>query len=188
MDNYTHVLKNLIRKVPNFPKKGSVFLDITPLLKDANAFKRSIDAIYTHYKSSKIDVVVCMEARGFIFGAPLAYKLRVGLVPVRKKGKLPAETLGLAYETKYSKDFLEIHTDSIMEGQRVLIVDDLLASGGTGKAIVDAVEKLGGNVIGLAFLIELSFLNGRNVLKGYDVFSLLTYERHELRSLKNNKK
>jgi adenine phosphoribosyltransferase len=174
MNNY-EVLKNLIRDVPNFPKKGSMFKDITPLLKDASGFKRSIDGIYAHYKYSKIDVVVCMEARGFIFGATLAYKLGAGLVIVRKKGKLPAETLGFAYETKYGKDFLEIHKDSIMKGQRVLIVDDLLATGGTSKAMIGAVEKLGGNVIGLAFLIELSFLNGRSVLKGYDVFSLLKY-------------
>ncbi len=167
-------LKTKIRRIPEF--KGVVFWDITPLLKDKKAFKEAIDKMAEHYKSKDIDVIVSNEARGFIIGAPLAYKLEVGFVPVRKKGKLPSKCIQLTYQTEYEKDTIEMHEDAIKKGDKVLIIDDLLATGGTVKANIDLVEKMGGKVVGLGFLIELEYLQGRKLLGDkYEVFSLVKY-------------
>ncbi|MER3523123.1 MAG: adenine phosphoribosyltransferase [Ignavibacteria bacterium] len=171
-------LIDTIRSIPDFPKKGIVFRDITTLLKDPKAFVEAIDLFYEHFKGSAIEKVVSIESRGFIFGAPLAYRLQAGFVPVRKPNKLPAETLREEYALEYGTDALEIHTDAITPNDRVLVIDDLLATGGTMLAAARLVERLGGNVVGLAFLIELSFLHGRDRLRKYDVFSLITYD-HE---------
>ena len=168
-------LEEKIRDVPDFPKKGIVFKDITTLLKDAAAFKHAIDVFTEKYQGKGIDVIVAMESRGFIFGTPLSYNLGVGFVPVRKPGKLPAECISAEYELEYGVDSLHMHKDAISPGQKVLIVDDLLATGGTVSATVELVEKLGGKIEGVAFLIELSFLNGRDKLKGYEVMSLIQY-------------
>jgi len=168
-------LEDKIRDVPDFPKKGIVFKDITPLLQDAAAFKHAIDLLTEKYRDKEIDVVVAAEARGFILGAPLAYNLGVGFVPVRKPVKLPAECLTAEYALEYGVDSLQMHRDAIAPGQKVLIIDDLLATGGTVGANVELVEKLGGEVAGIAFLIELTFLNGRGKLKNYEVTSLIQY-------------
>ena len=165
-----------IRSVPDFPVEGILFYDITTMLKNPEAFRESIDQLVNYYQETEIDVVVGVESRGFIFGAPLAYKLGVGFVPVRKPGKLPAEKLAESYELEYGTNTLEIHKDAIQQGQKVLVVDDLLATSGTAKATCNLVEKLGGQVVGVAFVIELNFLKGREQLKGYDVFSLLSYD------------
>jgi len=169
-------LKQKIRSIPDFPKKGIVFRDITTLLADAEAFSESIEKMYENYKKKEIDSILGAEARGFIFGAALAYKLRTGFIPVRKPGKLPYKTAKVTYELEYGSNILEMHLDAINEGDRVLIVDDLVATGGTAKAKAELVEKLGGKVIGFCFLIELEFLKPREVLKGYDVFSLIKYD------------
>lgn len=166
-------LKDKIRDIPDFPKKGIVFKDITPLLKDKDAFKVAIDKMADYCKSRNPDMIVSSESRGFIFGAAIAYKLGIGFVPVRKPGKLPFKTINHGYEKEYGPDSLEIHTDAIVRGQRVVIADDLLATGGTVNATAELVKKLGGDVMGLCFLIELGFLGGRKVLKDYDVFSLI---------------
>ena len=168
-------LKKSIRDVPDFPKKGIVFKDITRLLADQELFKKTINSISERYKSRKINKIVGMESRGFIFGAPVAYSLGAGFVPVRKKGKLPYKTISTTYQLEYGTDTLEMHADAIKSGENILIVDDVLATGGTAAATVDLVKKSGGNIIGLAFLIELSFLNGREKIKGHEVFSLLTF-------------
>src|SRR5579862_859698 len=168
-------LKKLIREVPDFPKKGILFYDITTLLRDKTGFARLIDALAEHYIGKEIDLILGMEARGFIFGPALAYRLNAGFVPVRKPGKLPAETARLEYELEYGSNVLEIHKDAIQKGQRVLIVDDLLATGGTAAATVGLAKSLGGQVAGLAFVVELDFLKGREKLQGLDVFSLLHY-------------
>jgi adenine phosphoribosyltransferase len=168
-------LKKLIREVPDFPKKGILFYDITTLLKDKKGFAMLIDALAEHYIGKEIDLILGMEARGFIFGPALAYRLNAGFVPVRKPGKLPAETARLEYELEYGSNVLEIHKDAIQKGQRVLIVDDLLATGGTAAATVGLAKSLGGQVAGLAFVVELDFLKGREKLQGLDVFSLLHY-------------
>lgn len=165
-----------IRGVPDFPIKGILFYDITTLLKNPAALKASIDQLTDHYREAKVDKVVGIESRGFIFGLPLAYQLGAGFVPVRKPGKLPAATLSESYSLEYGTNTLEIHIDAIEKNQRVLVVDDLLATGGTAKATCNLVEKLGGEVVGLAFAIELNFLKGREKLKGYDVFSLIRYD------------
>ena len=165
-----------IRSVPDFPVEGILFYDITTMLKDPEAFRESVDQLVNYYQETAVDVVVGVESRGFIFGAPLAYKLGVGFVPVRKPGKLPAEKLAESYELEYGTNTLEIHKDAIQQGQKVLVVDDLLATSGTAKATCNLVEKLGGQVVGVAFVIELNFLKGREQLKGYDVFSLLSYD------------
>lgn len=169
-------LRKLIREVPDFPKAGINFYDITTLLKDKEGLKGVIDALADQYKDEKIDTVIGVESRGFIFGAPLAYKLGAGFVPVRKPRKLPAETISVSYELEYGTDTLEIHKDAIGAGHRVLIVDDLLATGGTARAVCDLVEKLGGGIVGLMFVIELTFLNGRQKFNGYDVRSLIAYD------------
>jgi adenine phosphoribosyltransferase len=169
-------LKKLIREVPDFPKPGINFYDITTLLKDPNGLKLTIDALTDEYSSQKIDTVIGVESRVFIFGAPLVYQLGAGFVPVRKPKKLPAETVSVSYELEYGSDTLEIHKDAVGEGQKVLIVDDLLATGGTARAVVDLVQKLGGNIIGLSFIVELNFLNGREKFNGFDVRSLISYD------------
>lgn len=167
--------KQLIRNVPNFPKQGILFYDITTLLKDARALRDVLDQLAARYRNQKVDLVLGVESRGFIFAPTLAYQLGAGFVPVRKPGKLPAETLRVTYDLEYGQDALEIHRDAIQKGQRVLVVDDLLATGGTAAAVTRLIEKLGGEVAGLAFLVELEFLAGRKKLDGYDVFSLLQY-------------
>jgi adenine phosphoribosyltransferase len=168
--------KRLIRNIPDFPKKGILFYDITTLLKDAKAMKAVLDQLASRYRGQKIDIVLGVESRGFIFAATLAYQLGAGFVPVRKPGKLPAETLKVTYDLEYGKDTLEIHKDAIQKGQRVLVADDLLATGGTAAAATRLIEQLGGEVAGLAFLVELEFLAGRKKLGDYDVFSLLQYQ------------
>lgn len=170
-------LKSLIREVPDFPKPGINFKDVTTLLKDGAALREAIDRIAEHYKDSKPDVIVGAESRGFLFGAPLAYKMGCGFVLVRKPGKLPAHVEKVSYQLEYGEDSLEIHTDAIEPGQKVLLIDDLLATGGTISASAELVQKLGGKIVGFAFLIELDFLEGRKRLEGYDVFSLIHYEQ-----------
>jgi adenine phosphoribosyltransferase len=169
-------LKKLIREVPDFPKKGILFYDITTLLKDKTGFAQLIDLFSEHYIGKQIDLILGMEARGFIFGPALAYRLNAGFVPVRKPGKLPAATVKVEYELEYGSNALEMHKDAIQKGQRVLIVDDLLATGGTAEATARLVTSLGGVIAGCAFVVELDFLNGRDKLKPYDVFSLLHYD------------
>ena len=169
-------LKKLIREVPDWPKKGILFYDITTLLKDAAGLHDLIDAIGANYVSHSVDMVLGVEARGFIFAPAVAYRLKAGFVPVRKPGKLPAETTKVSYALEYGTDTLEIHKDAIQPGQRVLIVDDLLATGGTAAACVELVQGLGGHVVGAAFAVELTFLSGRKRLDGVDVFSVLEYQ------------
>ena len=169
-------LKQLIREVPDFPKAGINFYDITTLLKHPEGLRRTVDALSDGFRSEKIDTVVGIEARGFIFAPAIAYHLGAGFVPVRKPRKLPAECASISYELEYGQDTLEIHRDAVGAGHRVLIADDLLATGGTAKAVVDLVEGLGGAVVGLTFVIELEFLPGRQKLAGYDVRSLLKYQ------------
>ncbi len=168
-------LKQHIAAVPDFPKRGIVFRDITPLLQNPDAFRYAIDEFAKLYQGERIDVVVAIEARGLLFGGPLAYKLGVPLVPVRKLGKLPREVVGVEYDLEYGTSKVEMHQDGVRRGQRVLIVDDLLATGGTAAAAIELVEKLGGAVAGLVFLIELEDLNGRDKLKGYPAASLIKY-------------
>ena len=172
-------LRKKIRNVPDFPVKGIQFKDITTLVKDGEAFAEVIDLFDQRFRDKKVDIVVGVESRGFIFGGALAYKWRVGFVPVRKPGKLPAEKIREEYELEYGTDALEIHTDAIQPGQRVLIIDDLLATGGTLAATARLVERLGGVVVGMAFLIELKFLHGREKIKQYDLYSLIEYESEE---------
>jgi len=171
MDN----LKRLIREIPDFPKPGILFYDITTLLKDSTGLKGVIDGLRDHYQRMSIDVVLGMEARGFIFAPALEYALETGFVPVRKPKKLPAPCERVEYALEYGTDILEVHKDAIEPGQNVLIVDDVLATGGTAKATAQLVEKVGGRVCGLGFVIELDFLHGRDKISGYDVYSLLHY-------------
>lgn len=168
-------LKSLVRTVPDFPKPGILFYDITTLLKDKAGFAQMIDALAAHYIGKDVDLVLGIEARGFIFGPAMAYRLNAGFVPVRKPRKLPAETAKVTYDLEYGSDSLEIHLDAIQPGQRVVIVDDLLATGGTMQATVQLVKQLGGEIAGLAFAVELDFLRGRQKFAEYDVFSLLHY-------------
>ncbi len=168
-------LEEMIRDVPDFPIKGVLFKDITTLLKDPDAYRLAIDSMVERFRDKGIDIVVGMESRGFVLAAPLAYLLGAGLVPVRKLGKLPAKTVRAEYSLEYGTNTLEMHEDAIQPGQRVLIVDDLLATGGTTQATVKLVEQVGGKVIGIAFLIELTFLKGRDRLKGYDIHAEIKY-------------
>jgi adenine phosphoribosyltransferase len=170
-------LKKLIREVPDFPKPGILFYDITTLLKDGPGFRAVIDALKEHYQGSGVDTVIGIEARGFIFAPALAYALGAGFVPVRKPRKLPSDRVSVSYQLEYGTDSLEIHKDAIANGHSVLIVDDLLATGGTAEAVTRLVEQVGGRVAGAGFVIELSFLNGRRKLEGYDVFSLIKYDK-----------
>ena len=168
-------LKMMIRDIPDFPKKGVIFKDITTLLSNAKAFATSIDLIGDRYIDKKVDLVVGAEARGFVIGAALAYRLNAGVIMIRKTGKLPYRTVKTLYELEYGTDELEIHEDAISEGNRVLIVDDLLATGGTASAAAALVQKLRGKVVGFAFLVELSFLKGRDRLNEHEVFSLIRF-------------
>ena len=168
-------LKNAIRDVPDFPKKGILFKDITTLLSQGALFRQTIDILAKHYAGQGIKKIVCVESRGFMFGAPVAYQLGVGVVPVRKKGKLPYRTLSCSYALEYGVDTLEMHEDALAAGEKVLIMDDLLATGGTALATAELIKKTGAELTGIAFLIELAFLNGRQKLKDFDVFSLIQY-------------
>jgi adenine phosphoribosyltransferase len=167
--------KGLIREVPNFPKPGILFYDITTLLKDAAAFRAILDDLTARYREKGIAKVIGIESRGFIFGAPLAYRLGAGFVPVRKPGKLPADTFEVKYNLEYGSNSLAIHRDAIEPGEHVLIVDDLLATGGTAAATVHLVRQLGGQMVGFVFLVELAALKGREKLNGYDIYSIVTY-------------
>ncbi|MFF2447681.1 adenine phosphoribosyltransferase [Neobacillus novalis] len=168
-------LKQFITIVPDWPKPGIKFKDITPLMNDGEAYKYATDQIVSYAKEKQIDIIVGPEARGFIIGCPVAYSLGVGFAPVRKEGKLPRETIKVGYGLEYGKDVLTIHRDAIKPGQRVLITDDLLATGGTIEATIQLVEELGGVVAGIAFLVELSYLDGRKKLDGYDILTLMHY-------------
>lgn len=168
-------LEDHIRSIPDFPKPGILFRDITTLLSNKQAFKSAVNSLAAGFKNKKIDLVVAVEARGFIFGAALAYKLGVGFIPVRKKGKLPWKTKSVTYALEYGTDALEMHEDAITPGARVLIVDDLLATGGTVKAVAELVEQFQGKIIGIAFVVELVDLKGREKLKGYPVISLIKF-------------
>ncbi|MCS7080014.1 MAG: adenine phosphoribosyltransferase [Chloracidobacterium sp.] len=170
-------LRRLIREIPDFPKPGILFYDITTLLKDSQGLRLAVNRMSEALAGQPIDVVIGVEARGFIFAPPLAYQLGAGFVPVRKPRKLPGEVERISYDLEYGSDTLEIHRDAIQPGQRVVIADDLLATGGTAAAAAALVEKLGGEVVGLTFLVELTFLGGRKKLARYPVISLLTYDR-----------
>ena len=169
-------LKAVIRQIPDWPKQGILFYDVTTLLKDGRCFRQVVDALVAPFQDKPVDLVIGIEARGFIFAPPVAYALNAGFVPVRKPGKLPAPTHRAIYQLEYGTDSLEIHQDAIQPGQRVLIVDDLIATGGTAKAVADLVQKMGGIVLGFAFLVELEFLNGRDNLADYQITSILKYE------------
>jgi len=168
-------LKTRIRHVPDFPKPGILFYDITTLLRDRDGFRQVIEALSAPYQSQRIDLVVGIESRGFILGGAIADRLGAGFAPVRKLGKLPSKSIRVSYDLEYGTDSLEMHADAVSNGQRVLIVDDLLATGGTARAAVDLVKRLGGQIHGLAFLIELEGLNGREKLRGEQIFTLLRY-------------
>jgi adenine phosphoribosyltransferase len=170
-------LKTLIREVPDFPKPGILFYDITTLLRDRQGLKGVIDGLRARYVGSAVDMVVGIEARGFIFAPALAYALGAGFIPVRKPRKLPGDRVGMSYDLEYGQDTLEIHTGAVEPGQRVLVVDDLLATGGTAQATAKLVEQVGGVVVGVGFVIELTFLGGRRKLEGRDVFSLIQYDK-----------
>lgn len=174
-DKMVEELKNAIRDVPDFPKKGIIFKDITTLIKDRRLFKETIDIFVERYKEMNVDVVACIESRGFIFGGAIAYGIGAGIVPIRKKGKLPAKTISETYTLEYGEDTLEIHEDGIRKGQNVVLVDDLLATGGTTKATANLIKRLGGNLLEIGFLIELEFLKGREKLREYNVFSIIRY-------------
>jgi adenine phosphoribosyltransferase len=169
-------LKALIREVPDFPKPGINFYDITTLLKHADGLRRTVDALAAQFEGVKVDTIIGIEARGFIFAPALAYHMGAGFVPVRKPRKLPAECASISYDLEYGQDTLEIHRDAIEPGHSVIIADDLLATGGTASAVVKLVEDLGGTVAGLVFVVELEFLPGRKRLEGYDVRSLIKYQ------------
>ena len=168
-------LRAKIREIPDFPKPGILFYDITTLLKDAAAYHEAIDLMIAPHRDKGVDLIVGMESRGFIFSGPIAYQLDAGLIPVRKLGKLPAETVSVEYALEYGSNTLEIHKDAITPGQRILIVDDLLATGGTVRGTIELVERLQGQIVGLAFLVELLFLKGRDRLQGYDTSSVVKY-------------
>ena len=170
-------LKKLIREVPGFPKPGILFYDITTMLKDPEGLRSVIDGLRAHYREAQVDVVVGVEARGFIFAPALAYALGAGFVPVRKPRKLPAECVRVTYDLEYGSDCLEMHRDAVSRGTRVLIVDDLLATGGTSAAVARLVIEMGGIVAGIGFVVELTFLEGRRKLAGYDIFSLIQYDK-----------
>ena len=168
-------LKEIIRDLHDWPQKGVIFRDITTVLKDPNAFKSAIDAMHEAVKGIDFSTIIAVESRGFIFGATLAYKMGKSFVPVRKPGKLPCETVNQTYELEYGTDTIEMHTDAISKGEKVLVVDDLIATGGSARATASLVEKLGGKVEAFLFLIELEFLNGKDKLEGYDVLSIIKY-------------
>jgi len=169
-------LKALIREIPDFPKPGIGFKDITTVLKDGDAFRRTVQAMAEPFRNAGVEAVVGVESRGFILGAPIAYELGCGFVLVRKPGKLPSETISTSYQLEYGTDTLEIHTDAVQPGQKVLLVDDLLATGGTISAAAELVRRLSGEIVGFSFFVELAFLKGRERLQGYRVHSLVTYD------------
>ena len=168
-------LRNAIRDVPDFPKKGIIFKDITTLIQKKVLFRKAIDELARRHEGKNIDIIACIEARGFIFGGALAYRLGAGVVPIRKKGKLPYKTQTVTYQLEYGTDSLEIHKDAIRPGQRVLLVDDLLATGGTALATAGLIKELGGELVEITFLIELEFLKGRDKLKDYSMFSMIKF-------------
>ncbi|SDQ10349.1 adenine phosphoribosyltransferase [Carnobacterium viridans] len=168
-------LKKYIADVPDFPEKGIVFRDISPLMADGEAYRFATNEIVTYAKDKGVEMIVGPEARGFIVGCPVAYEMGIGFAPARKKGKLPRETIEVTYGLEYGKDTLQIHQDAIKPGQKVLVCDDLLATGGTIAATIELIEKLGGIVVGTAFLVELKDLNGRDKIKGYDILALMEY-------------
>ena len=170
-------LKKLIREIPDYPKPGILFYDLTTLLQDPSGFHILVDRLCDHYKGHKVDIVAGIEARGFIFAPALAYRLNAGFVPIRKPKKLPAKTMSVTYQLEYGSDSLEIHADAITRGQHVLLCDDLLATGGTAAAAINLIRQLGGEIAGAAFAVELNFLNGRAKLPGTHVFSLLKYDK-----------
>jgi adenine phosphoribosyltransferase len=170
-------LKKLIREVPDYPKPGILFYDLTTLFQDRQGFRTLMERMTNHYRSSRVDVVAGIEARGFVIAPVLAYELGAGFIPVRKPGKLPWKTAQIRYQLEYGSDGLEIHEDAIQRGQRVLIVDDLLATGGTAQATIRLARQLGGEVVGACFAVELTFLNGRSKLDSVDIFSLLSYDK-----------
>jgi adenine phosphoribosyltransferase len=169
-------LRKLIREIPDHPKPGILFYDLTTLLQDGKGFHELVDQLCEHYSGQKVDIVAGIEARGFIFAPALAYRLGAGFIPVRKPKKLPWKTASVTYQLEYGTDQLEIHQDAVKKGQRVLLCDDLLATGGTAAAAIELVRQLGGEIVGAAFAVELNFLNGRKKLAGVDVFSLLKYD------------
>jgi adenine phosphoribosyltransferase len=171
--------KSIIRDIPDYPKNGIIFKDITTLLKDSNAFRDVINVFYEKLKNRKIDKIIGIESRGFIFGAPLAYKLNVGFVPIRKKGKLPGETICVNYDLEYGTDQIEIHKDAIQKGERVVLVDDLIATGGTALAAIELINNMGAELVETHFLIDLLFLGGSQSIKnlGYKVFSVCNYDK-----------
>lgn len=171
-----NLIKSKIREIPDWPKKGVSFKDITPLIQDGRAFKKTIDMLARPYLNKKIDKIIGIDARGFIIAAALAYKLKTGIAIIRKKGKLPWKIVSKTYSLEYASNTIEMHKDSILPGEKVLLVDDVLATGGTMKATIDLVKKLKGKIIGVDFLIELSYLNGRKKLKGYKIRSLVKYK------------
>ncbi|MFZ1977850.1 MAG: adenine phosphoribosyltransferase [Bacteroidota bacterium] len=173
------IISDSIRSVPDFPKPGINFKDITTLLKDSKAFTAAVEELYRIYKNKQIDKIACIESRGFILGSPLAIKLGAGFIPIRKKGKLPAETVREEYALEYGTDSIEIHKDAIVSGERILLHDDLLATGGTMQAAVRIVQKLGGKIVGISFLIELEFLKGREKLIPFDVQSIIKYKSEQ---------
>jgi adenine phosphoribosyltransferase len=168
-------MKNSIRRIPDFPKKGIVFRDLTTLWKDPALLRASVDALYEHYKGGEVDKVLGIEARGFVFGALLAERFGVGFIPARKMGKLPGEKITEEYQLEYRMDGLEMHKDAVESGEKVLIVDDLMATAGTALAATKLVERMGGTVVGLAFVVELTFLHGREKLPGHEILSLVQY-------------
>ncbi len=171
----SEILKKAIRDIPDFPKAGIIFKDITPLLSDGQLFSRTIDIMYKKFRNKEIDKIAAIESRGFIFGSALAYKLGAGFVPIRKKGKLPHTTINADYALEYGTSSVEIHSDAINKGERILLVDDLLATGGTMKASAELVEKLEGEIVAICFLINLTFLKGLDKLKKYNTYSLMEF-------------
>jgi adenine phosphoribosyltransferase len=169
-------LKATVRSIPGWPMEGVIFRDLTTLMKDPEALRESCDILYERYRNLDIDKIVGIDARGFVFGAVVAYKLGIGFVPVRKKGKLPAETIEVSYSLEYGSGTLEIHKDALQEGDRVVVIDDLIATGGTAGATVELVRKLGAKIIECAFLIELPELKGKEQLKGCDIFTMMQFE------------
>jgi len=170
------LLEKSIRNIPDFPKAGILFRDVTTLIQNKDAFKKAVDLLSKKYKGKGIDKIVAVEARGFIFGSAIAHKIRAGFVPVRKKGKLPYKTISTTYQLEYGTDTLELHKDAINPGEKVLIIDDLLATGGTVNAVIELVNQLGGKIIGIGFVIELVDLKGKDKLKGYPIFSLIKFK------------
>ncbi|MDP2044495.1 MAG: adenine phosphoribosyltransferase [Candidatus Omnitrophota bacterium] len=169
------LLEKSIRNIPDFPKPGILFRDVTTLIQNKAAFKKAVGLLAKKYKGKKIDKVIGVEARGFIFGAAVAHKIGAGFVPVRKKGKLPFKTISTTYELEYVTDTLEIHRDAVTSGEKVLIIDDLLATGGTVKAVIDLIKQLGGNIAGIGFVIELTDLHGKDKFKEYPIYSLVKF-------------